>query len=239
MRKNVQRAVGAAIFTGGLLVASSGMASASDLLKVDDEVRVGDVLSVPIKVCGNAVNVLSNGDATCPPAQPAPRAANEPLISAPVTVCGNSVGVLGGGSGSCGEPPSSEPGGSLISAPVTVCGNGVGVGGDASGDCGKSEEPPGEEPPGEEPPGTEPPGNQPPGNQPPNNGPTPPGSDLDEIGDHLGLGRPSLIGSPSAQASEPVKPLPKTGVDALQMLLAAAALVVSGQMARRAARRQA
>ncbi|GLZ32518.1 hypothetical protein Lesp02_47060 [Lentzea sp. NBRC 105346] len=235
--KNVNRAVGAALFTGSLLMLGSPMAHADDLITVNDEIRVGDLLSVPVKVCGNAVNILGNSDATCPKAPAEQRAtAAQPLISAPVTVCGNSVGVLGGGSGSCGDAPQSNPGGSVVTAPVTVCGNAVGVAGDTSGDCGKTEEPPGEEPPGQEPPGQNPPGQNPPNNGGP--GQTPPGSPADEIGDHLGLGRPSTIGSPAAQASEPVKPLPNTGADVLQLMLAAVAMVASGVMARRAGRRQ-
>ena len=148
MRKNLNRTMSAALLTGGLMVASAGWAQAIPVpLNIDDEVRVGNLVSVPVKVCGNAINVLGNSDATCEKKPAARTQADKALVSAPVTVCGNSVGVAGGGTGSCGETKPEAPNGT-VEAPVTVCGTSAAVLGTASGDCGTTETP---EQPGENP----------------------------------------------------------------------------------------
>ncbi|GGU22081.1 hypothetical protein [Lentzea flava] len=256
MRKNLNRTMSAALLTGGIMVATAGFAQAIPLpINVDDEVRVGNLVSVPVKICGNAVNVLGQSDATC---DSAPKAADQrtmadkALVSAPVTVCGNSVGVAGGGNGSCGETKPEPPNGT-VEAPVTVCGTSAAVLGTASGDCGKSEgpgeeppgeEPPGEQPPGQNPPGQNPPGTTPPGQTPPDNGGNPGGgnnggdnnSGGGHTGDDSGAGVPQTGNKASNQAS-PIPNLSRTGADPLEFLLVGLGLMTAGVMARRGARR--
>lgn len=250
MRKNLHRTMSAALLTGGLIVATAGWAQAVPVpLDVDEEVRVGNLVSVPVKVCGNAINVLGNSDATCDE-KPAPRTqADKALVSAPVTVCGNSVGVAGGGTGSCGQTKPEEPSGT-VEAPVTVCGTAAGVLGTASGDCGKTETP--EQPEQPEQPGENPeqpgenPGNENPGNQNPGNG-NPGGGDNGEngddnsgsgtTGDDSGAGTPQTGDKASRHASSVIPNLSRTGADPLEFLLAGLGLMTAGVMARRGARR--
>jgi len=262
MRKNLNRTMSAALLTGGLMVASAGWAQAIPVpLNIDDEVRVGNLVSVPVKVCGNAINVLGNSDATCEE-KPAPRTqADKALVSAPVTVCGNSVGVAGGGTGSCGETKPAEPNGT-VEAPVTVCGTSAAVLGTASGDCGKTETPeqpeqpeqpgpnpenPNPENPGNENPGNENPGNENPGNENPGNG-NPGGgnnngghngdnSGSGNTGDDSGAGTPQSGDKASQHASAIIPNLSKTGADPLEFLLVGLGLMTAGVMARRGARR--
>ncbi|GAB2829119.1 hypothetical protein [Lentzea nigeriaca] len=247
MRKNLNRTMSAALLTGGIMVATAGFAQAIPLpINVDDEVRVGNLVSVPVKICGNAINVLGRSDATC--GDNAPKAADQrtmadkALVSAPVTVCGNSVSVAGGGNGSCGESKPEPPNGN-IEAPVTVCGTSAAVLGTAKGDCGKSEGP-GEEPPGEEPPGQNPPGTTPPGQTPPDNGGNPGGGDNGgdnnsgggNTGDDSGAGVPQT-GTKASNLASPIPNLSKTGADPLEFLLVGLGLMTAGVMARRGARR--
>lgn len=260
MRKNLNRTMSAALLTGGIMVATAGFAQAIPVpINVDDEVRVGNLVSVPVKICGNAINVLGQSDATCEEKPAARVQADKALVSAPVTVCGNSVGVAGGGSGSCGETKPEAPNGT-IEAPVTVCGTSAAVLGTASGDCGKTEapgeEPPGEQPPGQTPPGQTPPGQTPPGQTPP--GQTPPGqtppdnggnpgggnngdnnnnSGGGNTGDDTGAGVPQT-GNKASQQASPIPNLPRTGADPLEFLLAGLGLMTAGVMARRGARRR-
>jgi len=247
MRKNLNRTMSAALLTGGLLVATAGFAQAVPVpVNVDEEVRVGNLVSVPVKICGNAINILGTSDATCEEAPAARTQADKALVSAPVTVCGNSVGVAGGGEGSCGTGALPEPNGT-IEAPVTVCGTSAAVLGTASGDCGKTEVP--EEPQPEEPQPEEPQPEQPqpevpnPGGENPgggnnnggnNGGGNNSGGGNTGTGDDSGAGRPS---SSSSQQAAPVKPLPRTGADPLEFLLAGVTLMAAGVMARRGARR--
>ncbi|WP_439662606.1 hypothetical protein ACSHWB_14830 [Lentzea sp. HUAS TT2] len=257
MRKNLNRTMSAALLTGGLMVASAGWAQAVPVpLNIDDEVRVGNLVSVPVKVCGNAINVLGDSDATCEE-QPAARTqADKALVSAPVSVCGNSVGVAGGGTGSCGETKPQEPNGT-VEAPVTVCGTSAAVLGTASGDCGKTETPeqpeqPGENPeqPGENPeqPGENPeqpgenPGNGNPGNENPGNGNPGGGNNGDNsgggnTGDDSGAGLPKTGEKASQNASAIIPNLSRTGADPLEFLLVGLGLMTAGVMARRGARR--
>ena len=248
MRKNLNRTMSAALLTGGLMVATAGFAQAIPVpLNVDEEVRVGNLVSVPVKVCGNAINVLGTSDATCDSAQE-PAAgrtqADKALVSAPVTVCGNSVGVAGGGNGSCGQTKPEEPNGT-VEAPVTVCGTSAAVLGTASGDCGKTEvpeEPQPEEPQPEEPqpeqpeqPQPEQPGENPGGNNPGggNNGDNSGGGNT---GDDSGAGTPQT-GNKASQQASPIPNLSKTGADPLEFMLVGLSLMAAGVMARRGARR--
>lgn len=248
MRKNLNRTMSAALLTGGLLVATAGWAQAIPLpINVDEEVRVGNLVSVPVKVCGNAINVLGTSDATCDET-PAPAAqrtmADSALVSAPVTVCGNSVGVAGGGAGSCGATRP-EPANGTIEAPVTVCGTSAAVLGTATGDCGKTEVP--EEPQPEEPEQPEQP-EQPQPEQPEQPGETPgngnPGggnngdnnSGGGNTGDDSGAGTPQT-GDKAARQVSAIPNLSKTGADPLEFLLAGMGLMAAGAMARRGARR--
>lgn len=242
MRKNLNRTMSAALLTGGIMVATAGFAQAIPVpLNVDEEVRVGNLVSVPVKVCGNAINVLGNSNATCDEA-PAPAAqrtqADKALVSAPVTVCGNSVGVVGGGNGSCGQTKPEEPNGT-IEAPVTVCGTSAAVLGTASGDCGKTEvpeEPQPEEPQPEEPqPEPEQPGENP-GNGTPGGGNTGDNSGGGNTGDDSGAGAPQT-GNKASQQASPIPNLSKTGADPLEFLLVGLSLMTAGVMARRGARR--
>ncbi|GGM99601.1 hypothetical protein GCM10011609_42410 [Lentzea pudingi] len=251
MRKNLNRTMSAALLTGGLMIATAGWAQAVPVpLNVDDEVRAGNLVSVPVKVCGNAINVLGTSDATCDE-KPAERVqADKALVSAPATVCGNSVGIAGGGTGSCGQTKPEEPNGT-VEAPVTVCGTAAGVLGTASGDCGKTDTPeqPGEQPeqPGENPeqPGENPeqPGNETPGNQNPGNG-NPGGGDNGDAdngsgttGDDSGAGAPQTGDKASQHASAVIPNLSRTGADPLEFLLVGLGLMTAGVMARRGARR--
>jgi hypothetical protein len=258
MRKNINRTMSAALLTGGLLVATAGWAQAVPVpLNVDDEVRVGNLVSVPVKVCGNAINVLGHSDATCEEKPAARIQADAALVSAPVTVCGNSVGVAGGGTGSCGETKPEQANGA-VEAPVTVCGTAAGVLGTASGDCGKSEAPeqpeqPGENPgqnPGEQPgenpgnqnPGNQNPGNGNPGNENPGNGNPGGGNNGDNsgggnTGDDSGAGIPKTGEKASQNASAIIPNLSRTGADPLEFLLVGLGLMTAGVMARRGARR--
>jgi hypothetical protein len=251
MRKNLNRTMSAALLAGGIMVGTAGFAQAIPVpINVDDEVRVGNLVSIPVKVCGNAINVLGTSDATCDSAEkPAAQRtmADNALVSAPVTVCGNAVGVAGGGSGSCGETKPEPPNGT-IEAPVTVCGTSAAVLGTASGDCGTAEQPPGEQPPGEEPPAEEPPGQTPPGQTPPgqtppDNGGNPGGGnngDNNSGGGNTGNGDSGAgvpqTGNKASQAS-PILNLSKTGADPLEFLLVGLGLMTAGVMARRGARR--
>ena len=243
MRKNLHRTMSAALLTGGLLVATAGFAQAVPVpLDIDEEVRVGNLVSVPVKVCGNAINVLGTSDATCDDTTKATARTNadKALVSAPVTVCGNSVGVAGGGNGSCGTAAQPEPNGS-VEAPVTVCGTSAALLGTASGDCGKSEAPEQpqpevpEQPQPEQPeqPGSDVPGGQNPGGG--NNGGGNDGGD-DAGGSNTGSGTGQQASASSQQAA-PITPLPRTGADPLEFLLFGATLVAAGAMARRGARR--
>ncbi|MDT7784712.1 MAG: hypothetical protein QOF58_3131 [Pseudonocardiales bacterium] len=250
MRKNLNRTMSAALLAGGIMVGTAGFAQAVPVpLNVDDEIRVGNLVSVPVKVCGNAINVLGNSDATCDEEPAARLQADKALVSAPVTVCGNSVGVAGGGSGSCGETKPEAPNGT-VEAPVTVCGTSAAVLGTASGDCGKTEQPPGEEPPGEEPPGQTPPGQTPPGQTPPgqtppDNGGTPGGGNNGDNNNSgggntgngdSGSGVPTT-GNKASQQASPIPNLSRTGADPLEFLLVGLGLMTAGVMARRGARR--
>jgi hypothetical protein len=252
MRKNLNRTMSAALLTGGLMVATAGWAQAVPVpLDIDEEVRVGNLVSVPVKVCGNAINVLGNSDATCDEKPAARTQADQALVSAPVTVCGNSVGVAGGGNGSCGQTKPEEPNGT-VEAPVTVCGTAAGVLGTASGDCGKTETP--EQPeqpeqPGENPEQPEQPGENPeqpgenPGNENPGNGNPGGGDNGDDnsgsgtTGDDSGAGTPQTGDKASQHASAVIPSLSKTGADPLEFLLAGLGLMTAGVMARRGARR--
>ncbi|MEV6711908.1 hypothetical protein AB0M48_07645 [Lentzea sp. NPDC051208] len=245
MRKNLNRTMSAALLTGGLIVATAGWAQAVPVpLDVDEEVRVGNIVSAPVKVCGNAINVLGTSDATCDE-KPAPRTqADKALVSAPVTVCGNSIGVAGGGNGSCGQTKPEEPSGT-VEAPVTVCGTAAGVLGTASGDCGKTETPEQPEQPGENPEQPEQPGENPeqpgenPGNENPGNG-NPGGGDNSgsgTTGDDSGAGTPQTGDKASQHASAIIPSLSKTGADPLEFLLAGLGLMTAGVIARRGARR--
>ncbi|MCR3747255.1 hypothetical protein [Lentzea californiensis] len=245
MRKNLNRTMSAALLTGGLIVATAGWAQAVPVpLDVDEEVRVGTLVSVPVKVCGNAINVLGDSDATCEEKPAARTQADKALVSAPVTVCGNSVGVAGGGTGSCGQTKPEEPNGT-VEAPVTVCGTAAGVLGTASGDCGKTETP--EQPEQPEQPGENPeqPGENPgenPGNQNPGNGNPGGGDNGDDnsgsgtTGDDSGAGTPQT-GDKASQRASVIPNLSKTGADPLEFLLAGLGLMTAGVMARRGARR--
>lgn len=247
MRKNLNRTMSAALLTGGIMVATAGFAQAIPVpLDVDEEVRVGNLVSVPVKVCGNAINVLGESDATCdsaPQTASQRTMADKALVSAPVTVCGNSVGVAGGGTGSCGETKPEPPNGT-IEAPVTVCGTSAAVLGTASGDCGKTEvpeEPQPEEPQPEEPQPEQPQPEQPGGGQP--GGQIPGGGgngDNNNSGggnnDDAGAGAPQTGNKASQQASA-IPNLSKTGADPLEFLLAGLGLMTAGVMARRGARR--
>ncbi|MET8761277.1 hypothetical protein [Lentzea sp. NPDC004782] len=244
MRKNLNRTMSAALLTGGIMVATAGFAQAVPLpINVDDEVRVGNLVSVPVKICGNAVNVLGTSDATCEEKPAARTQADKALVSAPVTVCGNAVGVAGGGSGSCGDTKPEKPNGS-VEAPVTVCGTSAAVLGTASGDCGKTdvpEEPQPEVPqpqpqpqPQPEQPGAGQPGGQQPGGGNGDNNNSGGGSNS---GDDSGAGVPQTGTKTSLQAS-PIPNLAKTGADPLEFLLTALGLMTAGVMARRGARRR-
>jgi hypothetical protein len=246
MRKNLNRTMSAALLTGGIMVATAGWAQAIPVpLNVDEEIRVGNLVSVPVKVCGNAINVLGTSDATCEE-QPAERVqADKALVSAPVTVCGNSVGVAGGGNGSCGSTKPEEPNGT-VEAPVTVCGTSAAVLGTASGDCGKTdvpEEPQPEDPQPEDPQPEEPQPEQPgenPGNG--NPGGNPGGGNGSDnsgggnTGDDSGAGIPQA-GEKASQQASPIPNLSKTGADPLEFLLVGLGLMTAGVMARRGARR--
>ncbi|MGI5503649.1 hypothetical protein [Lentzea sp. CA-135723] len=250
MRKNLNRTMSAALLTGGLMVATAGWAQAIPVpVNVDDEVRVGNLVSVPVKVCGNAINVLGHSDSTCDTKSGERLQADKALVSAPVTVCGNSVGVAGGGAGSCGETKP-EPANGTIEAPVTVCGTAAGVLGTASGDCGKTETPeqPGENPeqpeqPGENPgqnPGENPggnPGNENPGNGNPGGGNNHDNSGSGTTGDDSGAGLPQTGNKASEHAAPVIPNLSKTGADPLEFLLVGLGLMTAGVMARRGARR--
>ncbi|GLY48031.1 hypothetical protein [Lentzea sp. NBRC 102530] len=255
MRKNLNRTMSAALLTGGLMVATAGWAQAVPVpINVDDEVRVGNLLSVPVKVCGNAINVLGHSDATCD-TEPAERLqADKALVSAPVTVCGNSAGVAGGGAGSCGETKPEQANGT-VEAPLTVCGTAAGVLGTATGDCGKTETPeqPGENPeqpgenPGENPgqnPGENPgqtPGGETPGQNPgtgnPGGGNNSDNSGSGTTGDDSGAGLPQTGTKASEHAAAVIPTLSKTGADPLEFLLVGFGLMTAGVMARRGARR--
>ncbi|MGW6930320.1 hypothetical protein ACWGE0_09625 [Lentzea sp. NPDC054927] len=245
MRKNLNRTMSAALLTGGLLVATAGWAQAIPVpINIDDEVRVGNLVSVPVKVCGNAINVLGNSDATCEEKPAARLQADKALVSAPVTVCGNSVGVAGGGDGSCGTTKPEEPNGT-IEAPVTVCGTSAAVLGTASGDCGKTdvpEEPQPEDPKPEDPKPEEPQPEQPgenPGNGNPGGGNNGDNSGGGNTGDDSGAGTPQTgnKASQSQQLASPIPNLSKTGADPLEFLLVGLGLMTAGVMARRGARR--
>ncbi|RAS58867.1 hypothetical protein C8D87_11736 [Lentzea atacamensis] len=247
MRKNLNRTMSAALLTGGIMVATAGFAQAVPLpIDVDEEIRVGNLVSAPVKVCGNVINILGESDATC---DSAPQTADQrtmadnALVSAPVTVCGNSVGVVGGGNGSCGETKPEPPNGT-IEAPVTVCGTSAAVLGTASGDCGKTEapeEPQPEEPQPEEPqpeqPQPEQPGENPGGQNPGggNNGDNNSGGGNPGSGD-TGAGVPQT-GNKASQQASPIPNLSKTGADPLEFLLVGLSLMTAGVMARRGARR--
>ncbi|MDX8032274.1 hypothetical protein SK803_18805 [Lentzea sp. BCCO 10_0856] len=245
MRKNLNRTMSAALLTGGLLVATAGWAQAIPVpINIDDEVRVGNLVSVPVKVCGNAINVLGNSDATCEE-KPAERLqADKALVSAPVTVCGNSVGVAGGGDGSCGTTKPEEPNGT-VEAPVTVCGTSAAVLGTATGDCGKTdvpEEPQPEDPKPEDPKPEDPKPEQPgenPGNGNPGGGNNGDNSGGGNTGDDSGAGTPQTgdKASQSQQQASPIPNLSRTGADPLEFLLVGLGLMTAGVMARRGARR--
>ena len=242
MRKNLNRTMSAALLTGGIMVATAGWAQAIPVpLNVDDEIRVGNLVSVPVKVCGNAINVLGTSDATCDE-QPAARVqADKALVSAPVTVCGNSVGVAGGGDGSCGSTKPEAPNGT-VEAPVTVCGTSAAVLGTASGDCGKTdvpEEPQPEDPKPEDPKPEDPKPEQPgenPGNGNPGGGNGSDNAGGGNAGDDSGAGDPQP-GEKASQQASPIPNLSKTGADPLEFLLVGLGLMSAGVMARRGARR--
>ncbi|WP_086666836.1 hypothetical protein [Lentzea kentuckyensis] len=241
MRKNLNRTMSAALLTGGIMVATAGWAQAIPVpLNVDDEIRVGNLVSVPVKVCGNAINVLGTSDATCEEAPAARIQTDKALVSAPVTVCGNSVGVAGGGNGSCGSTKPEEPNGT-VEAPVTVCGTSAAVLGTASGDCGKTdvpEEPQPEDPKPEDPKPEDPKPEQPgenPGNGNPGGGNGSDNSGGGNTGDDSGAGTPQT-GEKAALAT-PIPNLSKTGADPLEFLLVGLGLMSAGVMARRGARR--
>lgn len=245
MRKNLNRTMSAALLAGGIMVGTAGFAQAIPVpLNVDEEVRVGNLVSVPVKVCGNAINVLGTSDATCdsgdkPAAQ---RTMAEPaLVSAPVTVCGNSVGVAGGGNGSCGATKPEPPNGA-VEAPVTVCGNAAAVLGTAKGDCGKTdvpEQPQPEDPKPEDPKPEDPKPEQPgqnPGNGNPGGGNNGDNSGGGNTGDDSGAGTPQT-GNKASQLATPIPNLSRTGADPLEFLLVGLGLMSAGVMARRGARR--
>lgn len=242
MRKNLNRTMSAALLTGGIMVATAGWAQAIPVpLNVDDEIRVGNLVSVPVKVCGNAINVLGTSDATCEE-QPAARVqGDKALVSAPVTVCGNSVGVAGGGDGSCGTTKPEEPNGT-IEAPVTVCGTSAAVLGTASGDCGKTEapeQPQPEDPKPEDPKPEDPQPEQPgenPGNGNPGGGNGSDNAGGGNSGDDSGAGDPQT-GEKASQQASPIPNLSKTGADPLEFLLVGLGLMSAGVMVRRGARR--
>lgn len=242
MRKNLNRTMSAALLTGGIMVATAGWAQAVPVpLNVDEEIRVGNLVSVPVKVCGNAINVLGTSDATCEE-QPAARVqGDKALVSAPVTVCGNSVGVAGGGDGSCGTTKPEEPNGT-IEAPVTVCGTTAAVLGTASGDCGKTEapeQPQPEDPKPEDPKPEDPQPEQPgenPGNGNPGGGNGSDNAGGGNSGDDSGAGDPQT-GEKASQQASPIPNLSKTGADPLEFLLVGLGLMSAGVMARRGARR--
>lgn len=242
MRKNLNRTMSAALLTGGIMVATAGWAQAVPVpLNVDEEIRVGNLVSVPVKVCGNAINVLGTSDATCEE-QPAARVqGDKALVSAPVTVCGNSVGVAGGGDGSCGTTKPEEPNGT-IEAPVTVCGTSAAVLGTASGDCGKTEapeQPQPEDPKPEDPKPEDPQPEQPgenPGNGNPGGGNGSDNAGGGNSGDDSGAGDPQT-GEKASQQASPIPNLSKTGADPLEFLLVGLGLMSAGVMARRGARR--
>lgn len=237
MRKNLNRTMSAALLTGGIMVATAGWAQALPVpIDVDEEVRVGNLVSVPVRICGNAINVLGTSDATCDEKPAARTQADNTLISAPVTVCGNSVGVAGGGTGSCGQTKAQEPSGT-VEAPVTVCGTTAAVLGTASGDCGESGDPQPEEPEEpelpelpeepEQPEQPEEPGGQNPGGD---------GSGGGESGDDSGAGVPQT-GEKAAQQTVAIPGLSRTGAAPLEFLLVGLGLMAAGVMARRGARR--
>ncbi|MFD9702991.1 hypothetical protein [Lentzea sp. NPDC059081] len=251
MRKNLNRTMSAALLTGGILVATAGWAQAVPVpVNVDDEVRVGNLVSVPVKICGNAINVLGTGDATCEEKPAARVQADKALVSAPVTVCGNAVGVAGGGNGSCGDTKPEQADGT-IEAPITVCGTSAAVLGTATGDCGEAQagEPQPEEPeqPGQpqpEQPQPEQPGGQNPGGGNDNgNGNTGDNSGGGDTGDDSGAGTPQTGDKASQKVSEKVSQaaavpsLSRTGADPLEFLLVGLGLMTAGVMTRRGARR--
>jgi hypothetical protein len=245
MRKNLNRTMSAALLTGGIMVATAGWAQAVPVpINVDDEVRVGNLVSVPVKICGNAINVLGNSDATCDEKPAARVQADKALVSAPVTVCGNSVGVAGGGTGSCGETKPEQPNGT-VEAPVTVCGTSAAVLGTASGDCGKTdvpEEPQPEDPKPQDPKPEDPKPEQPgenPGNGNPGGGNNGDNSGSGNTGDDSGAGTPQTgnKASQSQQQASLIPNLSKTGADPLEFLLVGLGLMTAGVMARRGARR--
>ncbi|HEX7302886.1 hypothetical protein [Lentzea sp.] len=259
MRKNLNRTMSAALLTGGILVATAGWAQAVPVpVDVDDEVRVGNLVSVPVRICGNAVNVLGTGDATCEERPAARVQADKALVSAPVTVCGNAVGVAGGGSGSCGETRPEQANGA-VEAPITVCGTSAAVLGTASGDCGKTGEPGPEQPeqpqpeqpeqpqPGQPQPGQpqpEQPGGQNPGGGNDNGGNgggnNTGGSDNGgDAGDDSGAGTPQTGDKASQRVAEKAVAIPslsRTGADPLEFLLAGLGLITAGLLTRRGAR---
>ncbi|WP_434451804.1 hypothetical protein [Lentzea sp. E54] len=242
MRKNLNRTMSAALLTGGLMAATAGFAQAVPVpLNIDEEVRVGNLASIPVKVCGNAINVLGNSDATCEDKPAARTQADNALVSAPITVCGNSVGVAGGGTGSCGETKAEEPSGT-VEAPVTVCGTSAAVLGTASGDCGKSETPEEPEQPEqpEQPEEPEQPGPEQPGGQNPgggnNNGGNGGNNGGGNTGDDTGAGN-SQTGNKASQQASAIPNLSSTGADPLEFLLVGLGLMTAGVMARRGARR--
>ncbi len=241
MRKNLNRTMSAALLTGGILIATAGWAQAIPVpINVDEEVRVGNLVSVPVKICGNAINVLGTGDATCEEKPAARTQADKALVSAPVTVCGNSIGVAGGGTGSCGQSKPEEPSGT-VEVPVTVCGTSAAVLGTASGDCGKTEDPQPEEPEQPEQP-EQPQPEQPQPEQP--GGRNPGGGDNDggdnsgagNTGDDSGAGTPQT-GEKASQQASAIPNLSRTGADPLEFLLVGLGLMTAGVMARRGARR--
>jgi hypothetical protein len=248
MRKHLNRTMSAALLTGGIMVATAGWAQAIPLpINVDDEVRVGNLVSVPVKICGNAINVLGESDATCEEKPAARVQTDKALISAPVTVCGNSVGVAGGGDGSCGATKPEKPNGS-VEAPVTVCGTSAAVLGTASGDCGKTdvpEQPQPEDPKPEDPkpedPKPEDPRPEQPGENPGNGNPGGGNNSGDNngggnTGDDSGAGTPQT-GNKASQQATPIPNLSNTGADPLEFLLVGLGLMTAGVMARRGARR--
>ena len=79
MRRNLTRTSAAALLAGGLMVATAGFAQAVPLpLDIDEEIRVGDLLSVPVEVCGNAINILGESDAAC---DEAPKATTQRTVA--------------------------------------------------------------------------------------------------------------------------------------------------------------
>jgi len=238
MRKNLNRTMSAALLTGGIIVATAGWAQALPVpVDVDEEVRVGNLVSVPVKICGNAINVLGTADATCEEKPAARVQADKALVSAPVTVCGNSIGVAGGGTGSCGQSRPDQADGT-VEAPVTVCGTSAAVLGTASGDCGKTGEPQPEEP--EQPEQPEQPQPEQPGGQNPGGGDDNGGGNDNAgsgtTGDDSGAGTPQT-GTRASQQAAAIPGLSRTGADPLEFLLVGLGLMTAGVMARRGARR--